>query len=236
MKLCWDNIENIRLTKNSNFRDIVKEKTYYLKVCKKCEEEYFGYNNSMSCSASCSSRRKHTKEAKKKMSEIKKGKKASDETKLKMSKSRRGEKNGFFGKIHSKETRKKLSKKLSNENSTNWKGGVTKKNIPLYDTYAPQLEWTEKIRRNKEDQNVLEVKCFKCGKWYIPKRSNVKHRINSLNGKEGHHRFYCSDNCKNSCSIFHKSADILMKEDAIRAGRLKWLELNREVQPELRKR
>jgi 5-methylcytosine-specific restriction endonuclease McrA len=47
-------------------------------------------------------------------------------------------------------------------------------------------------------------------------------------------RLYCSDSCKEECPIYKKTSYILMKEDAIRAGRLNWIELNREVQPELR--
>jgi len=61
------------------------------------------------------------------------------------------------------ETSKKIwlnpetKKKISGKNSYLWKGGY--KNIPLYDTYAHQIEWCEKVRRSKEDENILEVKC-----------------------------------------------------------------------------
>jgi 5-methylcytosine-specific restriction endonuclease McrA len=34
--------------------------------------------------------------------------------------------------------------------------------------------------------------------------------------------------------VYGKSPETIMKEDAIRAGRLPWLELTREIQPELR--
>ena len=65
---------------------------------------------------------------------------------------------------------------------------------------------------------------------------NVVNRIQSLKDNyKGVSHFYCSDGCKNSCSIYGKQATTLMKMDAIRAGRLDWLELEREVQPELRK-
>ena len=39
MKLCWNNIENIKLTKQGNYRDVVKKVTYYHKLCKKCHIE-----------------------------------------------------------------------------------------------------------------------------------------------------------------------------------------------------
>jgi hypothetical protein len=66
--------------------------------------------------------------------------------------------------------------------------------------------------------------------------NNVNGRIQHIKGNynsESH--FYCSKKCKNSCSIFGKTPETLIKEDAIRAGRLPWLELTREVQSELRK-
>ena len=47
----------------------------------------------------------------------------------------------------------------SKSNHPSWKGGVKNNNIPLYDTYAQQIEWCEKVKRCIEDQNILEVKC-----------------------------------------------------------------------------
>ena len=165
------------------------------------------------------------------------GKKLSNEHKEKISNSLKGQKNPFYNKKHSEETKAKMSQikkgKYSKENHPNWKGGYD--DIPLYDTYAYQIEWCEEVRRNKEDPNILEVKCFKCNKWYIPKISSVGNRLQYLKGNYfGNYNFYCSDQCKNSCSIYRKSINTIMKEDAVRAGRLPWLELTREVQPELR--
>lgn len=125
--------------------------------------------------------------------------------------------------------------KMRGSNHPNWKGGVTEKSIPLYDTYAPQLEWCEEVRRNNGDPNILEVRCTYCGKWYVESVMHINKRIQALKSlTRGEGRLYCSNNCKKACPIYHKTPDTLMKEDAIRAGRLGWLELNREVQPELR--
>jgi hypothetical protein len=334
MKLCWDNIENIRLTKNGNFRDITRGRTYYLKICVVCKEEFLGTNKSEFCSYFCAkvinsgkgkiiseeTRRKiseslkgregkkHTEETKRKLSELHKGLKASDATKQKLSEMRRGAGNVMYGKHHTEETRRRISescknrenvlkgiyhpmygkhlseetrRKISEAVSGNkhpmygkhlseetkrkikigntgkvlptdvinkmiekrkgklnhfWKGGYNQRKIPFYDTYAPQLDWCEEVRRNADDPNVLEVRCTHCGKWFIPKLFMVYNRIQCINGNhKGEQRFYCSEYCKSACPIYHKSPETLMKEDAVRAGRLKWLELDREVQHELRK-
>ena len=191
MKLCWDNIENVRLTRKGSFRDIVKGKYYILEICEECDEECFLRKGSKYCSQSCANRY--------------------------ISRNR----------IITKEIRNKISKTLINTYKLN--------NIPTYKTYAHQIEWCEEVRRNKEDPNVLEVKCFKCNKWYIPTRINMLNRLSHLNyNRKSTSHFYCSEECKNSCSIFGKTINTIMKEDAIRAGRLPWLELRREVQPELR--
>jgi len=219
MKLCWDNIENVKLTINGNFRDVIKNATLYLKICKNCNDNFFAYKQKdRYCSKSCSKRGKH---------------------------------NSFYGKHHKKETKEKVSKLIKGmfsgeknpmygkkgKESANWKGGYGSKNIPRYDIYAKQLEWCEKVRSNKKDRNILEVKCFKCGEWYIPTRNDVVSRIQHLKGNKNYpseNRFYCSNKCKNSCSIYNKNINVIIKENAIRAGQLSWLELTREVQPQLR--
>ena len=214
MKLCWDNIENIRLTVHGNFRDIVKGRTYHFKICKRCGEEFLGPNiiNEF-CTSNCIRKgQKHTEETKRKISKIHKGKKITEETKEKLRKSA-----------------------PKGENNHNWTGGYNQKGLASYNTYASQLEWAEEVRRNKEDSNVLEVRCFKCDSWFVPSINSVTNRIQCLkNNYVGYNHFYCSDKCKNSCSVFGKSPEQVMKEDAVRAGRLPWLELRREVQPELR--
>jgi hypothetical protein len=72
-------------------------------------------------------------------------------------------------------------------------------------------------------------------KMVMPKTSWVRQRIKALNNLgHGEQRPYCSKSCKKECPIYGKSAEQLMKEDAVRAGRILPLALNREVQPELR--
>ena len=69
-----------------------------------------------------------------------------------------------------------------------------------YKTYAHQLDCAEKVRNNN---GQLEVTCTKCGKWFKPTVSAVNGRTSALNGNmRGEMRLYCSDNCKNSCSIY----------------------------------
>lgn len=106
-----------------------------------------------------------------------------------------------------------------------WTGGYYNKGIPLYNTYASQINYAEECRRNKNDKNVLEVKCAYCGRWFVPTVTQVYERIRSLNGRNyGEQRIYCSDKCKHECPIFHQ---IAYPKDFK-------LETSREVQPELR--
>lgn len=88
-----------------------------------------------------------------------------------------------------------------------WKGGYTIKNLTKYDDYFNRLSYAEEIRRNKEDKNILEVKCAYCGKWYVPTLNSVWNRIQALEGKyegRGESRLYCSDICKQECPIYKK--------------------------------
>ena len=225
MIICWDNLENIVLMKNGKFRKN-RNYYYYKEKCKGCGEPFLFLVSSKGnfCSNKCQAinynplRNGHSKETRKKMSE-----------------DRIGKGNSFYNKHHTEKSKKQMSERKKGFRAPKWKGGYTTKEIPLYDTYKSQLDWCESVRRNKVDKNILEVKCAYCGKWYIPTRSDIKSRIGSINGKKvGESRLYCSEGCKQECPIYGKTPETLMKEDAIRAGRLSWLELNREVQPELR--
>jgi hypothetical protein len=239
----WNNLEEqgFKRTKNGNWRKNGKGNTYYKKVCKVCGEYFLGDKNNKCCDLSCSSKKENlSKETLKRRSESMKGDKhpmwgkhRTEETKRKISEAKKGTK---LSEEHKKKLSEITGKYHKGEKCNWWKGGYRLKNIPTYDTYAPQLEWCEEVRRNKEDRNILEVKCFKCGKWYIPKLSSVYNRVKAINDKiNGESHLYCSKGCKNSCSIYGKKTNELMRQDAIRAGRLSWLELDREVQPELRK-
>ena len=105
-----------------------------------------------------------------------------------------------------------------------------------YDTYADRISWCEEVRRDPDNYDYLQIRCTQssCRKWFTPTKMQVGSRLSSLNGGRGELRFYCSDGCKQNCPIWNKSPEQLMKEDAVKAGRLTWLELNREVQPQLR--
>ena len=62
MIICWDNLENIRLTKYGNFRDSVKRNSYvYVEECKTCGEPYLRasrYKCQEYCGVSCSRKNK----------------------------------------------------------------------------------------------------------------------------------------------------------------------------------
>jgi len=97
----------------------------------------------------------------------------------------------------------------------------------IYNTYAPQIDWCEKIRRDPDNYNWLQVKCSYCGKWYNPRSVEVKSRIQALNGAiAGEARLYCSPGCKKLCPIYGH-----VTKSAEETGTK---QLSREVQPELR--
>jgi len=181
--------------------------------------------------------RKHTEKSKQKMRNSKLGKKHTKEHNQKISNSIMGDKNPFFGKKHTKKTKRVIGIKNTEENNGFWKGGYAKNNIPTYNNYAPQLEIYQKVRRNKEDKNVMEVRCknHKCKEWFIPTIKDVSNRIHAINNNGfGESNFYCSDNCKNSCYIYGKSAKSLMKDDEWRAGRDPWWKEPRHMQGQWR--
>ncbi len=67
----------------------------------------------------------------------------------------------------------------------------------------------EKIRY-KPNTNKIQVKCKKCNQWFIPTSGQFYERINQLEhplGNDGCY-FYCSNECKNKCSLYNLKTDI----------------------------
>ena len=147
-----------------------------------------------------------------------------------MNNNAKGKNNPFYGKKHTEESLVKMiaaGKKRNGASNPNYKGGYWKRNIPLYDTYAHRISYAEEVRRLPEDNKILQVICTYCGKWHIPKRTDVSERIKILvNGKtRGEARFYCSKACKKACPLFGMHKNVKGNKAAT----------SREVQPALRK-
>lgn len=163
MKLCWDNIINLRLTRNNNFN--IGTHTYIEQTCQCCGDICLVRADSKKqyCSNSCKSKAENPMK------------------------------------------NKDISAKITGRNNILWKGGVRKDGLPLYDTYAHQIEFADNVRKktNKNGLVLLEVECTKCKKWFVPDDQSIWKRIACLKGNRlGESRLYCSDECKQSCNIY----------------------------------
>lgn len=100
-----------------------------------------------------------------------------------------------------------------------------RENFAIYGTYSHQLTVDEESRL-VNDGILLEVRCKYCGKYFKPTNKQVTNRVNALKGiQSGDGYLYCSEGCKNSCSVYKQ---ILYPKDHKPAT-------SREVQPQLRK-
>ena len=116
-----------------------------------------------------------------------------------------------------------------------FKENYASNNIPTFIIYQPQLQpYGVECRRSPKDENVLEIRCIYCGKWYQPALMNVKNKINAIKGQiKGEYNLYCSDNCKLACPVYRK-IKYSTTERELRKD-LKRLNTSREVQSQLRK-
>lgn len=90
-------------------------------------------------------------------------------------------------------------------------------------SYSRKLSYAESIK--KDDNGYLLVNCAYCNKHFIPTNAAVRLRISCLFGEcSGEGRFYCSEQCKQACPIYHKKD----WPKGFRQG------TSREVLPELR--
>lgn len=196
MKICWDNLEGVYLTRNGTFRKGTE--TYvYKESCTKCGEPFLAIKsnpNNIFCSNKCSNKgsnnpfynRKHTKKSISKMSKK------------------------HAGCIVSDSVKKRLSKLFSGSGNPNYKGGVKAKKLPLFDTYAKQISYAEDVRSvYVGGLRVLKIKCVYCGRWFVPKLQAVVSRIKALlhdpkdaGSGVGECLFYCTAGCRKACPVY----------------------------------
>lgn len=190
MKICYDTLDGIKLTKNGYFIKNSSTTFIYKDSCLVCGLPYLSnkHHETEHCSKSCSHKNKGTWL----------GKKHSIETRNKMSRS-------AVIRSKSKEYSIKLSEAQLGYKNHNWKGGISKLNLPLYSTYMSKLPYDEVRCTIKYALELLEVRCTKCGCWFIPDTNTVQNRMKFVNEKiTSECRFYCSNSCKHNCSIFRQ--------------------------------
>jgi hypothetical protein len=194
MKICWDNIKNMYMSNRGNLRI---DTTTFIEMpnCGMCGEPYLArrekYGLEKFCDRECCGK-------------FKVGSKHTLETKQKMSKSSIGHSRNT-GRKHSEEWKKKMSFRQIGEKHYNYKGNVSELNLPLFDTYNEKINYAEDVSSiYVNGLKLLQVKCSKCKKWFVPTTSEVWRRILSLEGRRhGECKFYCSDRCKSECDIFN---------------------------------
>jgi len=99
-----------------------------------------------------------------------------------------------------------------------------------------RLKWLQEIRPDPNNPKHGQVRCAlsECNKWFTPTFLQYNARKNCAEGHDlGEREFYCADDCKHNCVKFNKSAESIMKTDAVKAGVVPWWDLDREAQVEL---
>lgn len=134
-------------------------------VCDNCGKEriVFKYNYSKLCRFCAHKGKKHSKEAKRKMSKAHIGKKLSEEHKEKISKSKCGKNGSMYGKHHSEKTKKKMRGKRPNasgENHPRWNPNKTNKERILERHYPEYVKWRTAVF--KRDDYICQI-CDKGG-------------------------------------------------------------------------
>ena len=75
-----------------------------------------------------------------------------------------------------------------------------------YATYADRLTVDEQAESNAKGE--LVVRCFKCASKFVPTNAQAQKRVQALSGTvKGEYHLYCSQGCKDSCSIYGANYD-----------------------------
>jgi hypothetical protein len=202
MKICWDNLEKVKITKNGNF--YIGKHAYYELLCLECSEIFLGTRQSKYCNHQCQAKSQLYKD-KLKSSLMGKntgennpmfgrkgnrhpnyGKPLSPERRKKIGEQSRNRRhsdetkqkcgNVNRGKKFSEEHRRKISIGVSGSNNYNWRGGIS------CEPYCQQ--WTDKEYKD----------------WLINKRDAGKCQNSQCNGKSKkiclHHINYDKKDCR----------------------------------------
>ena len=74
-----------------------------------------------------------------------------------------------------------------------------KYNSILFQSLVP---YVESYRKNPDNEELGQVNCKLCNNWFTPTNGEVSRRLDGINNGTGGSNLYCSDSCKNSCSIY----------------------------------
>jgi len=110
------------------------------------------------------------------------------------------------------------------------------KKIGKYDIYAPQIDFVNSVRRDPNNQELIQVKCKLCKEWFNPTNRQLRARVNAINGKYSigsESNLYCSQKCKDSCPLYDSTANELITQQRLKNNNLSKDDFQR-IQQEVR--
>lgn len=122
--------------------------------------------------------------------------------------------------IKGKEKHKEYVKEWNKNNPEKYKQIYEKcrEKAPKFVNFIDRLTIDEDPKEGEYGE--LLVKCFRCGKYFSPKKAHIARRIASLSGsKNGESHLYCSQECKKACPIFRRREAIGGKKKRINLTR-----------------
>ena len=92
-----------------------------------------------------------------------------------------------------------------------------------YNIFVQQINFVETVRRDPNNQELIQVKCKLCKEWFNPTNRQLRTRINAINGKisigsENH--LYCSQECKDSCPLYKTRVSELITQQRLKNNNL----------------
>ena len=209
MKLCWEFLDNLRLTspthgepKLAHYYGVPRYRLSdgsweYKEHCLYCGSPYLGRrnHNSKFCDIDC--RKLYTKWCKEERKLIKQVRNRYKIKKRRAYKKTYNNKSGWKWSVESRQKLKELKNSpeyiasISGPRNPVWKGGISKTNKTSYYAVKDRLPKHIEIRQDPLNCYVLQTKCMQCGGWFSP---NGKLTNKKLIGKKPLN-FFCSVEC-----------------------------------------
>ena len=103
-----------------------------------------------------------------------------------------------------------------------------------YSSYVHKIDFVDKVRRDPNNQKLIQVQCKLCKKWFNPTNRQIALRVHALFGKSisigTENNLYCSQECKDSCPLYNTNASTLITQQRLKSNNLKKEDFQRMTQ------
>jgi len=109
---------------------------------------------------------------------------------------------------------------------TPWNKNTSLEGKASFNCYKNRLSWFVDVRKDVNNDKVLQTTCCICGKWFSPSVERVRDILEfAEKGNGPSWGFYCSVECKNKCPYYGRTLEQIERNDYLNNGKALFSEI-----------